>query len=464
MFVVASLSLILAAAPQDQGDKAILSARDQKTLADKLKKYLEAEITYDSAEGKARAKAGKARRKAKGSFEDAWEKAESKGELLGSMTDLKAVFHNCFSPGKPKHGKGKMYSQSMGSGSDLKWGIYVPKKYKEKTPWPAIVSLPSGSAGKWSKAIDHFGKTWGGSGMMDTHIVHVPQIPEGLELDPVPDYNRDGAEAQENNRNRAVLGTLGFVLNNYNVERGQIFLDCGQEACGYGIRLASLFPDRFAGLILRDPVNPDGLRFGSLSNLPVLMLKTGDNAQAVDALTERLEAACPGMVTVLDAKGAAPHLDSAAEILDWMTKQRRIMAPKKVVLEPNHDRFKKAYWVNIYTAESLLTTSGDNQPRLLVEADKEQNRITVEAKSVERFELLLNDDLVDLSKEFTIVVNGKAVQETRRRSYRDMQTRMVTRNDWDYLFPVRFVTTVPKESEEPKESDEKGSGEKAPKE
>ncbi len=457
MFVVASLSLILAAAPQDQGDKAILSARDQKTLSDKLKKYLEAEISYDSAEGKARSKAGKARRKAKESFEDAWEKAESKGDLLGSMSDLKAVFHNCFSPGKPKHGKGKLYAQSMGSGSDLKWGIYVPKKYKEKEPWKTIVCLPSGKAGKWSKAADYFAKVWEGSGMMDSHIVHIPQIPDGLELDPVPDYNRDGAEAQENNRNRTVLGTLGFVLNNYNVERDQIFLDCGEEACGYGLRLASLFPDRFAGLILRDPIDPDGLRFGSLSNLPVLMLKGGDNAQAVDSLKGRLDAACPGMVTVIDAKGAAPHLDSSAEILEWMAKQRRVMAPKKVVLEPNHDRFKKAYWVNIFTAESLLTTSGENQPRLLVEADREQNRITVEAKSVERFELLLNDDLVDLGKEFTIVINGKAVQETRRRSFRDMQSRMVTRNDWDYLFPVRYVTTVPKESEE------KDSGEKAPK-
>ena len=132
------------------------------------------------------------------------------------------------------------------------------------------------------------------------------------------------------------------------------------------------------------------------------------------------------------------------------------MAPKKVVLEPNHDRFKKAYWVNIHVAESLLTTTGDDQPRLSVEADREQNRITVEAKSVERFELLLNDEIVDLSKEFTIVVNGKAIQEQRRRSFRDMHSRMVTRNDWDYLFPVRYVTSVPKEAED------KGSDEKAP--
>ena len=70
--------------------------------------------------------------------------------------------------------------------------------------------------------------------------------------------------------------------------------------------------------------------------------------------------------------------------------------------------------------------------------------------------MLLNDALVDLSKEFTVVVNGKAVQEKRRRSFRDMHSRMMTRNDWGYLFPVRYVTTVPKPA------DEKGAEDKAP--
>ena len=79
MFVAASLSLLLAAAPQGQdGAKPILNARDQKTLADKLKKYLAAEIAYDNAEGRAREKAGKSRRKAKSAFNDAWENAEKK--------------------------------------------------------------------------------------------------------------------------------------------------------------------------------------------------------------------------------------------------------------------------------------------------------------------------------------------------------------------------------------------------
>ncbi|MCK5943293.1 MAG: hypothetical protein KAI24_15035, partial [Planctomycetes bacterium] len=265
MFVAATLSLIFAAVPQGPaGEKPILSDRDQKTLADKLRKYLAAEIDYDNAEGKAREKAAKNRRKAKQTFEDAWENAEKKGEILGSMADLKEIFHNCFTPGKIKHGKGKMYPQSMGTGSELKWGIFVPKKYKEKDPWPAIVALPDGKAGVWAKPTDHFAATWEGSEMMDSHIVHIPQIPEGLELDPVPDYSRDGAEKDEDARNRAVLGTLGFVLNNYNVERGKVFLDCGRGSCGYGVRLASLFPDRFAGVILRDAIEVDDIRIGAL--------------------------------------------------------------------------------------------------------------------------------------------------------------------------------------------------------
>ena len=39
----------------------------------------------------------------------------------------------------------------------------------------------------------------------------------------------------------------------------------------------------------------------------------------------------------------------------------------------------------------------------------------MKARGVESFTLLLNDDLVDLDKEFTVVVNDKAVTEKRTR-------------------------------------------------
>ena len=69
----------------------------------------------------------------------------------------------------------------------------------------------------------------------------------------------------------------------------------------------------------------------------------------------------------------------------------------------------------------------------------------VKAVGVEQFELQLNDDLVDLGREFTVVVNDKAIAETRQRSFARMKKGVVERGDWDYLFPVNFVTTVTKE-------------------
>ena len=448
MFLALTLSL-LSLAPQKPaeasqgGEKVILSARDQKSLGDKLRKYLDAEIAYDQAEGKAREKAAKARRKNKQKFETDWKKAEDKGAMR-SMGDLRAIFYNCFTNSKPDHGNGRMYARKV---KDRPWeyGIFVPKKYSVKTPWTTLLVLPDGKGGTWTKPADYFTKVWEKTEPMASCIVHIPLLPQGLEMDQVPDYSREGAEQEEDRRLGAVFGSFGYTINNYNVARSQVFLDCGRETCGYGTRLATVFPERFAGLILRDPIEVDDIRIGSLMNLPVLLLKTKDNAAKVAAFQKRFDEKCPGMVTVLDAKGAYPHLESAADIAEWMKDKKRNMSPAKVVLEPNHDRFNRAYWVDILRADSLQATAADEKPRMEVTADREANRITIDCRGVERFELLLNDDLLDLDKEFTIVVNGKAIKETRGRSFLDMKNRMIERNDWGYLFSVRYVTSVPKE-------------------
>ena len=449
MFIAATFSLLATTlAPQNpaassQDSKPVLANREQKTLSDKLGKYLAAEIIYDDSKGKAREKASKTRRKAKEAFDKEWDKAEKKG-ILGSMVDLKAVFYNCFPNKRPEVGKGNFYVRDVDE-TDFSYGLQIPKKYSEKTPWTTVVVLPSGKGGTWTKPKDYFTKVWAGSNLLTSAIVNIPTLPQGLEMDPIPDYSRDGAEKEEDRRIGSVFSSFGFVMNNYNVDRSRVFLDCGKETCGYGLRLASLFPDRWAGIILRDPTAVDDIRIGNLLNVPILAIDSGDNTATVTALQKRWDEHCPGMMTVLKGKGAAPHLASAADIEAWMADKQRTMTPKKITLEPNHDRFNKSYWVGMLVADSLLTASPDKKPRLQVVADRAANRITVDAQGVERFEVLLNDDLVDLSKEFTIVINGKAIKETRHRSFREMKKRMMLRNDWSYLFPVRYIATVPKE-------------------
>lgn len=441
MFLAATLSLLAAAAPQGTAPASpdpLLSTREQESIAKRLQDYLAADAEYRDAEGvKDREKTGKARRSAKEKFEKEWDKAEKKGNLLGSVIDLRAIFHNCFERGRPGH-VGRMRLDSEGA-----FGLYVPKTYKPKQTYTTIVALPGGTGASWQKPEDYYAATWDGCEPAREYLVHVPVLPDGLEFDPIPDYTRKGAVAEEDRRHGTVLGTFGQVMKNYTVERAKVFLDCGRGTCGYGLRLATLFPDRFAGVILRDPVAVDDIRLGTLCNLDILMLKTDDNAAVVDALTKRFEEACPGKATVLSALGAYPHKESSMDIVNWLSDKQRDFSPAHVVIENNDDRFKKAYWANIAVADSLLTTAADEKPRMEVKADRENNRITVDCRGVERFQLLLNDELVDLDKEFTIVINGKAITEKRSRSFRKMLDQMLVRGDWEYLFPVSYDTTVP---------------------
>jgi hypothetical protein len=461
MFLAATLSWLTAtlplAMPLPQGEggnpggasqQPLLSSQEQASLRDKLRKFLADDEDYSLAQtARDREKTSRSREKTKEAFETEWKKIEKKHNLMASMPDLRAIFENCFPRKRPSHSLGILQRRSMKE-FGIDYCFQAPKAYRPEETWPTMVVLPSskagGQPGEWVKATDYFAEVWDGTAWTNEAIVHVLQPPEPLEFDPVPDYGRENAEVDEDRRNRAVLASFGEIVNSLNVDRARIFLDCGRGMCGYGIRLTTLFPDRFAGLVLRHPTAIDGLRFGSLLGTPILMLRTAETSAVVDDLKKRIEEVSPNSVTVIDAAGAYPHKDSADSIAEWLRTRRRNMSPTRVVVEPNHDRFNRAYWVDIDIADPLVTSADDKKARIEVVADRAANRITVKTVSVERFELLLNDDLVDLDKEFTVVVNDKAVIEKRSRSFRDMLERVVQRSDWDYIFPVRYVTTVPK--------------------
>lgn len=442
------------------GKAALLTPAEQSSLRTKLMKFLDASDAYDRATARAaREKTGRAREKAKDDFEKDWAKAEKKGNVLGSMADLRAIFVNCFQLTAPTFSTGQLREETLKE-DGTKFSFFLPKTYAADKPQRTVVLLPgtatADGGANFAKPADYFAAVWDKTNLINSTIVHVCHVPERLELDPVPDLSREADEADEDKRNRAVWSGFGQMMQNYNVDRGAVFLDCGRGSCGFGLRFLSMFPDRFAGIVLRQPIEVDDIRLGSLLGKAVLMIKSAATAKAVDALKKRLEELGPGMVTVIDAGDEYPYRGSAQAIEDWMSKQRRNMAPAKVVVEPNHDRFNRAYWVDIDRADPLLGAPLDARARIEVEADRATNRIVVKTRGVESFILMLNDDLVDLDKEFTVEINGKATPEKKVRSFRDMRDRMVGRRDWEYLFPVMYTAQVPKAADDkPKTGDDK---------
>ncbi len=428
----------------------LLTPAEQASLRSKLIKYLDADEVYMAAtESKDREKAGKNRAKAKEAFDAEWDRLGKKGDLLGSMADMRAMFDNCFTVKRPSFSLNQL-RKGVNKEDGVEFSFWVPKSYKPENPMSTVIVLPPAIAGgKWEKPQNYFEQLFEKSSLANNAIVHVCQLPDGAELDVPPDYTKEGAAQEEQRRIGAVFSGFKETMDTLNVDRARVYLDCGKGNSAFGLRFVTLFPDRFAGVILRDPIAVDELRLGSLASVPVLLFKTADNGQIVDALAARLRAVNPEGVTLVDATDAYPFKASNDVVEQWLGKQRRVMTPMRVVLEPNHDRFNRAYWVDMDTVTPLLTSAADKKPRLEVTADHATNRIDVKAVGVESFSIYLNDGLVDLSKEFTVVVNGKAVTEKRIRSFSLMQEGLLQRRDWDYLYPVVYSTTVPMDPVEP---------------
>ncbi len=453
-FVAAALACLLpsvATLPQggggDPAKPGLLTPAERSSLRDKLAKYMLEDATYSISSGKERDKASRAREKAKDAFDAEWQKAEKKGNLMASMADLRGVFENCFLLKPPAKTAGTMWSEKSKS-FQVEYSYILPKTYKPNVPHLAVWVLP-GRAGAeptapFLKPAEHFAATWEKSALAAEAIFHLPNPIAGLEYDPIPDFSREADEAEEQKRIDWMWGTYAETLNTYNVDRGRLFLDCSRGNSGFGLRFVSMFPDRFAGLVLREPVAVDGVRLGSLAGVPVLMVKSAATAAAVDSLQKRLEELAPGSVTVVDAVGEHPYKELTPRIEEWIRSKRRNALPTKIVIEPNHDRFNNAYWADIVLADRLVSAAADKKPRLECSADRAANRITVKAVGIERFTIFLNDDLVDLDKEFTIVVNDKAVTEKKARNFREMRENVIVRSDWELLFPVRYNATVPK--------------------
>jgi hypothetical protein len=102
--------------------------------------------------------------------------------------------------------------------------------------------------------------------------------------------------------------------------------------------------------------------------------------------------------------------------------------------------------------DSVHTAPVDKKPRVVVEADRAANRVKVTAVGVESLVLQLNDALIDLDKEFTVVVNDKAVTEKFTRDFNRMLDYVILRFDAEFLFPVQFRTRVPRDEAKPAEA------------
>jgi len=290
--------------------------------------------------------------------------------------------------------------------------------------------------------------------LASTTIFFLPTLDDAMDLDPAPDWSQPDAFDTEQARNSAFFRPLADLQSNFRMDRKRVFLDCGQGSSAWGLRFTTYFPQRFAGLILRNPVDIGDLRLDSLTGLPVLLIRSANTAAACQEIAQTLNGFEAGACTVINAQDAYPFPGSQGEIEAWVEGLSRNLFRKKVVLAPNNDLWHDGYWVKILDAEPVALLTAAEKPRLVVEADRKTNRIEVEATSVNEFQLLLNDALINLDEEFTVVINGKAMTQFMGRSLNTMTEGMMNAYDPSWIFTVKFRASVPKKDDgAPEESE-----------
>ena len=428
---------------QDPRLTSALTKAEHKSLNSLAKKWYEALKKYEDEESpKKRAKLAKSRERARDKFMKMWRSKEKK-EPLKHVGDLLAVFDNVF-PYPKQSGTGEIKTAKPKNGDPL--DVVVPKGYNKELRYTTVTLVPPiDEDGKWGANKQSFASSWKGVDAAKSWLFVMPRSQEPIELDLLPDLGSVNGNALEVERIKSLLFPLGATQKEYRFDRNKLFLDCSKGSCGFALRLASYFPTRFAGLILRHPVDfgavmddgdaglRDQFRLDTISNLRVALVKSAATAEACDKLSKKLNELRAGSCVVIDETDA----ELKNKLATFVNETRRDLFSPKVTLVPNHDQFQKGFWVQIDKGETVQSGE-EGRPVLVAEADRNANRITITAKNVSTLQLLLNDAIVDLDKEFTVVVNGKAITERRQRSFHTM-TEFLSFNLFD---PNRVWTTT----------------------
>jgi hypothetical protein len=277
----------------------------------------------------------------------------------------------------------------------VKYWLYLPKNYKEKELSPLIFCLPNNTL--YPKGSDYIKEMWlRNPAVADQYIIVAPIAPrKGVRWSDPKAYAmamialRHAAGNFEHDKN-----TGGPAVN-----INRMFIDGGDIAAGIAARFAELW----TGAILHDAKGsargtPD-LRSTGLSGVPAFCVcRKGKKGQA--SFAKRLKGDSAGSVSEVVEPDGDKVLGDVRKIRLWMEAQPRENQPRKIAYTVHDPSFQRHFWINILDYDSSIK----GKPSFLAEADRASNVVEIEPRGLLRFEVFLNDAIIDLNKDVTIVI------------------------------------------------------------
>lgn len=237
---------------------------------------------------------------------------------------------------------------------------------------------------------------------------------------------------------RGLFFVIGVAQRHLNVDRDRLYIDGVGSGCRTVLRAATSAPDRFAAIVLREPLSVPQVAYDNLSGVPVLVLSSAKSDAAAGSVRRAVSAVWDGRC---ELRGSLDFGDD--QVREWCGRRRRHLMRERVKLVMRPEGVVDGYWVGGISAD-LGTGDADRPASIEVLADKSRALITVNAWRIERFSLLLNDELIDLDRPFTLEVNGVAVTMRRGRSLSFLGQTVTDRFDPRFLFTTALSIDVPR--------------------
>ncbi len=297
--------------------------------------------------------------------------------------------------------RGALIDQKATIGSSkIRYALYVPSGYSPQIAYPLIVCL-HGAGFDGNRYLERWSARLG-----ESYIVLCPSVEGGT-------WWTDEAAGQ-------VISLIQDIKARYNIDTNRIFLT-GMSNGGVGaLRIGINFPDRFAGIAPMAGAMPvEAMPFlKNLKNTPVYIIHgSEDQVMAVEysrKISNRLTDLGYDVVYKEHNRvhpEAGGHFFPAEELPDlikWLGGKRRTPYPKELTFLMNGNGRRGYYWATIDETEEKKEGKKNRALFTSIEAKAvDGNRIEVKSEKVKTYTLFLNDKIVDLSKDVTIVTNGK---------------------------------------------------------
>jgi hypothetical protein len=384
------------------GDEIVLKEQNHKEIGTALRNLIEAEAKDAKAGAKARAtlndvfaKTGKAAKKLA-------DPAAATQAVLAMTADLgKAIYffdERKMSGIKPGETTAAVIDVEGDQPSKIGYAVWTPKTYRPNGETvPVVLCIPGMKEGKPYGAKQFLVENWVDGPIREKAVLIAIDMPaDGSTWNTLfDDEGKEGGIA-------TVMRVFGRITSTYNVDYDRIFLVGVETGLPVALRIAGMYPQRFAGVIGQRGDAGDA----SWENFRSLPTWFAGGGAACTAFEEKTTGAGFGNCT-LQQDGN----DLAA--WTWASELRRTANPTKVNLVLGTPAPFQAYW--------LMTEPQEVEPgtRVDAEVDRAANKLTITAKGVKRVTVYFNDVLLDLDKPIIVSCNGVEREEKIARSLED---------------------------------------------